>query len=143
MLRFTPEQFAAHQQRVSGQSAKSPSPAARASPVTPFSGRDPATNKYRNKPTVVDGLRFASQREAERYQALKLLERAGQIRGLQLQVRYPLTVNGQDVATYVADFTYWVGDLQVVEDAKGVRTQVYALKAKLMKALYGITIQEV
>ena len=34
-------------------------------------------NKYRNKRTVVDGISFASKREANRYSELALLETVG------------------------------------------------------------------
>lgn len=99
--------------------------------------------KYRNVPTVVDGIRFASKREAFRYCELKLLERAGEIGKLELQPRYPLTVNGLHVCTYVADFAYVENstDRLVVEDAKGVRTRDFINKAKLFHALYGREVQ--
>ena len=99
-------------------------------------------SKYRNKPTEVDGVIFQSKREAARYRELRLLERAGQIDCLRLQVPYPLIVEGHKVGKYVADFVYLDrGDL-VVEDCKGIRTPVYRLKAKLMKAIHGIEILE-
>lgn len=93
--------------------------------------------KYRNTPETVDGIRFASRREAKRYGELKLLERAKQIIGLTLQPRYPLIVNGHKVCTYVADFSYFDAKLRkiVVEDAKGFRTKDYAIKRKLLQAL--------
>ncbi len=104
--------------------------------------------KYRNRRTEVDGVTFASKREARRYQELALMQKAGVISGLELQPRYPLVVNGVKVGTYVADFRYRESPengflLLVVEDAKGVRTPVFRLKAKLMKALHGIEIREV
>ncbi len=99
-------------------------------------------NKYRNKPTEVDGIRFASKREATRYQELRLLERAGVIKGLWLQVRFPLKVNEQLICTYVADFQYFEDGKSIVEDSKGHRTPEYKLKKKLMRALYQIEIKE-
>lgn len=99
--------------------------------------------KYHSRPTVVDGIRFASQREANRYQELLYLLQAGSIQDLVLQVRYPLLVAGQKVAVYVADFVYRADDQDVVEDAKGVRTPVYRLKAKMFQAQYGYAIREV
>lgn len=103
-------------------------------------------NKYRNAPVVVDGIRFASKREAGRYLTLKLLSKAGRIRDLKMQVRFKLLCNGHHITTYVADFTYeeWANDdwQSVVEDVKGVRTDVYKLKRKLMLA-HGIEIREV
>jgi hypothetical protein len=103
------------------------------------------TRKYRNVPTVVDGICFASKREAARYQALAVLQRVGEIRGLECQPRYPLVVNGVKVATYVADFCYAVAETGefVVEDAKGVRTRDYVMKSKLLLALYGHQVREV
>lgn len=98
--------------------------------------------KYRNKPTEVDGHRFASKLEARRYLELKLMERAGEIAELTLQPRYKLEVNGHPVCQYVADFHYL--DLKTgkftTEDAKGYLTPEFKIKAKLMKACYGIDI---
>lgn len=101
--------------------------------------------KFGNKPTLVDGIRFASKREAARYSELKLMERAGEISDLVLQPRYPLLVNGLKVATYVADFRYRdLGlDAVVVEDAKGFRTPDFILKSKLFEALHGFPVREV
>lgn len=99
-------------------------------------------HKYSAQATEVDGIRFASKREARRYQELKLLEYAGGIGGLELQPRFPLVVNGVKVGVYVADFQYEENGEIVTEDCKGVRTQVYRLKAKLVRALYGIQIRE-
>lgn len=101
-----------------------------------------AMNKYRAVRTVVDGRVFDSKREARRYEELKLLERAGLIRDLEIQPKFPLEVNGRRVATYRGDFQYWEGGEFIVEDCKGVRTPIYRLKAKLMFALYGIEIRE-
>lgn len=101
--------------------------------------------KYRNEPTKVDDIRFASKREADRYGELRLMARAGEIEFLDLQPRYPLVVNGDKITTYVADFRYLDtrDDCWVVEDTKGVKTPVYKIKRKLMKALYDIDIREV
>ena len=99
--------------------------------------------KYKNVPTVIDGIRFASKREAYRYCELKLLAGAGEIRELRLQPRYPLTVNSLHVATYIGDFEYveTSTDRLVTEDSKGVRTRDFINKAKLFHALYGREVQ--
>lgn len=101
-------------------------------------------SKYNNRHTVIDGIRFDSAKEARRYSELRLMEQAGEITDLQLQPRFLIEVNGVKVCTYVADFQYTDanGEL-VVEDVKGVRTSVYTVKAKLMRAVYGIVVQEV
>ena len=96
--------------------------------------------KYRNVPTVIDGHRFDSKREAARWSELNLLVRAGEITGLERQVRFPLTVNGVTVAHYVADYVYRDHqDRRVVEDVKSEITRkdpTYRLKAKLMAVLH-------
>lgn len=95
-------------------------------------------NKYKNKPTHIDGIRFASKAEARRYQELKFLERGGEINGLKLQPRYPLEMNGEKICTYVADFEYRERyDELITEDVKGVQTPAFKLKAKMFKAQYG------
>lgn len=106
-------------------------------------------SKYGAVRTEVDGITFASKREARRYSELKLLERAGEIADLELQPRYPLVVNGVKVCTYVGDFLYRptfrgaVMAQPVVEDAKGFKTPEYKLKAKLFRAVHGFPITEV
>jgi hypothetical protein len=101
-------------------------------------------NKYGARKTVVDGVTFASAKEAARYAELRTLERAGIIKGLILQPRFPLAVNGSKVCTYVADFEYRdEAGTRVIEDVKGVRTDVYRIKNKLMRAVHGIDVKEV
>jgi hypothetical protein len=100
--------------------------------------------KYRNRRTEVDGINFASQREAVRYCELRLLERAGDIRHLECQVPFNIEVNGKHVCKYIADFVYLDSESnEVVEDAKGFRTDVYRLKKTLMRIVNGIDIKEV
>ena len=101
-------------------------------------------HKYGARPTTVDGIRFASQKEAGRYRELRLLEKAGEIMALELQPSFDLTVRGVRIARYVADFQYYRPDGELVtEDVKGVRTPVYRLKKKHVEAQYGIRVVEV
>lgn len=102
------------------------------------------------KPTWSDGIRFASKAEAKRYANLKLLEKAGEVRQLEVQPAFPLDVinpaNGEviSVGVYKADFRYLDrAGRTVIEDVKGMRTVVYKLKRKLVEALYGVQIVEV
>lgn len=92
-------------------------------------------NKFKAIQTVVDGITFASRREATRYCELKLLQRAGQIRNLELQPKFPLIVNGKKVCTYIADFAFFEKNARVIEDSKGMRTAAYQIKRKLLLAL--------
>ena len=101
--------------------------------------------KYGNKKTVVNGIKFDSKWEAERYLYIKSLERAGRVKDLELQVRFNLIVNDQKICAYIADFRYKRKDKdgewhEIVEDAKGVETPEFKLKKKLMKACLGIDI---
>jgi hypothetical protein len=100
-------------------------------------------HKYGAVKTEVDGIVFASKKEAKRYQELKLLRKAGKIAALELQPSFDLVVNGVKVGRYVADFRYAEQDLEVVEDAKGYKTDIYRLKKKMVEAQYGIEIREV
>ena len=99
-------------------------------------------NKYHAVKTEVDGYIFDSKAEARRYEYLKIMEAAGQITDLELQPKYPLLVNGKKVATYIADFRYKMAGRIYVEDVKGMKTAVYNLKKKMMKAQYNIEIYE-
>ncbi len=99
-------------------------------------------NKYRAIKTVLDGIKFDSKKEAARYKVLKLLEKAGKITNLELQPRYDLVVNFTKCGFYKADFRYFENDKEVVEDVKGMKTPIYNLKKKLVKAIYGIVIFE-
>lgn len=108
-----------------------------------------APSKYGNRRTVVDNISFASAKEARRYAELKLLERAGEITDLRLQPRFPLKVNDALVTTYVADFAYrhtFHGAImaqEIIEDAKGFRTDVFIIKSRLFAAIHGFQIREV
>ena len=100
-------------------------------------------NKYNAKKTVVDNITFASEREAGRYQVLKLLQMAGKIRGLELQPEFKFSIEGKHIFKYRADFAYFDGSRRIIEDSKGFRTREYILKKKIVEAAYHITIQEV
>ncbi len=113
--------------------------------VEEFEGRKKPA-KYRAEPTALDGHKFASKKEANRYAELKLMEKAKLIFDLELQPVLACIVNGVHVCDYIADFRYRENHglkLQVTEDVKGVRTPVYRLKKKLVKACRGVEITEV
>ena len=120
--------------------------------------------KYKNKKVVVNGIKFDSKKEAERYQELYLLERAGKILDLQTQVKFLLIPAQYEIVerygkkgqklqsgtkciekecSYYADFVYVQNGEQVVEDTKGFKTTEYIIKRKLMLFKYGIKIKEV
>jgi hypothetical protein len=102
-------------------------------------------SKFGNVKTEIDGHVFASKREANRYSELKLLQMAGKINKLQLQVPFDCCVGGKKICKYIADFVYC--DLEtgsiVIEDAKGFKTSVYKLKKKMVEAIFNVRIIEV
>ena len=106
-------------------------------------------NKYRNKKITIDGIEFDSKKEGYRYKELRLLERAGLIKDLKLQVKFELQpsfkLNGKTIRAinYIADFTYIKDGKVVVVDTKGFRTKEYLLKKKLFQYKYGMDIVEV
>lgn len=100
-------------------------------------------NKYNAVKIEIDGHIFASQAEGRRYQQLKLLERAGHIRQIELQPVFKFEIDGKLMFRYVADFAYFEGVSRIVEDCKGVRTPVYRIKKKIIEQAFKITIREV
>ena len=116
-------------------------------------------SKYGNRKTLVNGISFDSAHEASWYEKLLLLERAGEIKNLQLQVSFPLRVDGIVVQRYRADFWFWERALLrdhgaikewvwaiVVADAKSegtTRVRDWPRTKKLCEACYGVPIREV
>jgi hypothetical protein len=107
-------------------------------------------SKYHSIKTIVDGIEFDSKREAQRYQQLKLMVKAGVICNLNMQVKYELVpaqyIDGKCVeraVSYVSDFEYDENGKHIVEDTKGMRTKEYIIKRKLMLHKYGIRIREI
>lgn len=100
-------------------------------------------NKYKNVITEVDGIKFHSKAEAKYYGILKLKKIAGLIVSFEMQVPYEFVINGVLIGKYVADFVIQHKDRKEVIDVKGMKTPVYNLKKKLMKAVYGIEIIEI
>lgn len=124
-------------------------------------------SKYHNRKVTVDGITFDSVKEANRYKELKVLERAGLVHDLQLQVKFKLipaqrewtdetTASGkpkkgkilEHEVSYYADFVYKNRyGLQVVEDVKGYKKgeayALFAIKRKLMLWIHGIRVKEV
>ena len=102
-------------------------------------------NKYGNrKLTGPDGQEFDSVKEYHRWGSLRLLERAGAISNLKRQVKYELIPKqvGERACNYIADFTYMEDGKLVVEDVKGMKTDAYRIKKKLMLWVHGIRIKE-
>ncbi len=117
--------------------------------------------RYGNvKRQVIDGHKFASKAEAQRYCNLKLMLQAKMIQSLELQPAIPIIIKGVKIQmysaryhktgrtlTYIADFKYYDKERErwVLEDVKmqsGHLTEVYKIKRALVRAM-GITIDEV
>jgi hypothetical protein len=119
-------------------------------------------NKYNNSKVTFNGEAYDSRKEAKRHQELLLLQRAGEIKDLQRQVKFELIPTQREPDTigkrggvhkgkviennvnYIADFVYTdcrSGE-KVVEDSKGMKTEKYIIKRKLMLYIHGIRILE-
>ena len=124
-------------------------------------------SKYHSKKTACNfGHIHDSKSEAFRCDTLNMLQAVGKITDLQTQVKFVLipaqradsheyykrgehkgeAKPGRVIETecaYYADFVYKRNGVQIVEDVKGMRTEVYKIKKKLMLERYGIRIEEV
>ena len=119
-------------------------------------GARQATNKYGARPVHVDGVRFASAKEAARFLELRFMEKHGLIAELETQPIFPLHVmelwrSGlpiriTTIGRYTADFRYTnleTGEI-VVEDTKSTptKTEAYRLRKHLAEVIHGITVTE-
>lgn len=103
-------------------------------------------SKFQSVECIVDGIRFASQLEARRYQELKLLEMAGEISRLETQPEFVLQPKTKDPKTgqmiprqlYIGDFLYIDNHTNeiICEDVKGFETQTFRLKWNLVRPRY-------
>ena len=103
-------------------------------------------SKYNARKTEIDGIKFDSAKEAARYAELKLLRDAGKIKDLQLQVPFVLQEGFKSIRSgrkiraikYIADFVYInvESNVKMVEDVKGMKTDVYNIKKKMFLKLY-------
>lgn len=98
-------------------------------------------NKYHNKKTVINGITFDSKKECNRFLELSILQKAGEISGLERQKKFEVVPKTKEerASYYVADFVYIKNGRAVIEDVKSAitkRNPVYILKRKLVKYLY-------
>ena len=116
-------------------------------------------NKLNAVKTTLDGIEFASKDEAKRYAELKMLQAAGEISDLQMQVKYVLIPSQKDdkgkviekECSYIADFVYFDNwqNKTIVEDVKGYTNPAsatyakFVIKRKLMLYIHGIRVVEV
>lgn len=100
--------------------------------------------KYGNKKTSYKGFLFDSKKEAERAMELDSLKKKGVIISWFPQPEFKIIHNDVKICSYFADFSvqYHNGYVEY-EDVKGVKTDVYKLKKKLVLAFHGITIKEI
>lgn len=112
-------------------------------------------NKFNAVKKTIDGIKFDSTRESKRYEELKLLERAGKIKDLEVQpvyelvksVKYKNAKRAKPAMKYTADFRYWDVEKNelVVEDIKSKATAKetdYIMRRHMMLAFHGIEVLE-
>jgi hypothetical protein len=107
-------------------------------------GKPKRRNKFNAKRVTVNGRTYDSEAEARYCEGLILREKAGEIGGLEFQRRFQvLGPKGELVCTYKADAAFWdhTEDRFRVVDVKGVETDVFKLKKKMMRAFLGIEVE--
>lgn len=131
----------------SGTSPKA-KPAAKKSKSKAGSSDSTRKGKYNAKGRRVHGIWCASEAEAVRFEQLKLIEAAGELIDLEPQPSYPCVINGVKVCVYRADFRYKPRCLktghigpEVIEDVKGMQTETFILKRKLVEALFKVKLR--
>ena len=100
-------------------------------------------NKYKNKKTIVDGIKFDSEMESHYYIYLKHLKEIGEVVDFEMQPTYLLqegfNLNGKRIRaiTYKADFKviYKDGHEEVI-DVKGKLTEEFKIKRKMLLYRY-------
>jgi dsDNA-binding SOS-regulon protein len=96
-------------------------------------------HKFRAVRTELDGIKFASKKEAKRYKELVLLKHSGEVLFFLRQVPIHLPANVRYVLDYLI---FWANGEVTFEDVKGMKTAMYILKKKQVEALYPIKIME-
>ena len=99
-------------------------------------------NKYGAIRTEVDGITFMSKGEATRFLYLKLRQKAGEIRDLELQPCYSIEINGKHICKVYLDFRYFDIALNqvIIEDYKGIDNNLSKIKRLLAEAQHGIKV---
>ena len=107
------------------------------------------SSKFNNRKSLIEGHTFDSIKESEFYGSLKLKKQAGLIKDFQMQVQYDIVVNNIHIAYYYLDFLIENNDgsFEYI-DIKGkdkksnkfIKTSVFAIKKRLVEALYHIKI---
>lgn len=96
------------------------------------------------KPGTGEIIVFASLHEMKNHIALYEQEQQGLISNLKRQVWYDLKIGGFLITRYRSDHEYFDHTLgkKIVADSKGKRTELFIVKSRLMKLIYGIDVIE-
>ncbi len=107
--------------------------------VDKASDRPSNKQKYGNKIVQVDGIKFRSQKEADKYQELKLRLKAGDIKGFCMQPKFVLMEGNEEdrAITYAADFVVFYNDntFEIV-DTKGYESAQWERTFKMFRLKY-------
>ena len=107
------------------------------------------SSKFNSVKSEIDVHTFYSKKEAEFYGSLKIKKNEGLIKDFKIQVQYDIVVNNIHIAYYYFDFQIENNDgsFEYI-DIKGkdkksnkfIKTSVFALKKRLVEAIYHIKI---
>jgi hypothetical protein len=100
---------------------------------------------------TMGGKVFASKAQMLRYADLQLLQRAGKISELEMEVPFKVYIRNPDgmeeyYCTYTADHVYWENGSRVIEEVKSSGTAkdpAYRLRRKAFEIYHGLKVREV
>lgn len=112
---------------------------------------DQKVSKMGNVITEYNGQRFHSKKEVGYLQHLEGLKAIGEVKKIETQLRYKITVNKALICNYVLDFKVTYKNRIEYIDVKPfdkrrqkfLLTPTYVLKKKLMAAVHKIKIKEI
>ena len=97
-------------------------------------------HKFKAKPVIDDGIRFASKKEHKRYTELKTLQKYGEVLFFLRQVPFHLPGGVKYLCDYLV---FWVSGVVTIEYFNGIKTPMYILKKKQVESTYPVTITEI
>lgn len=111
--------------------------------------KHPVKSKYKAKPVIINGKRYASTKEGKYALELSTRERFGEVSQIQEQVTFSIEINEIHCFNYILDFSFYDHIKQTWRyvDVKGYKAgaayQMFKLKKKCVEAKFNIIIEEI
>lgn len=101
----------------------------------------PSRDRMGAKITEVDGIKFRSRLEADRYKELKLLKAAGEVKYFLRQVPFDVAPGVVYRCDFYVVYNTYPPSEPGVEDTKGFLTDTSRVKIKVVEDRYGLAIR--